>query len=83
MVAGPRRGDHLTALTDQDRCVTVLHRGTAIWVPQRLRIEVRMMIDEARGDDPPGGIDGPLGGGAVVSPDADNSSLMHRHVGLE
>ena len=53
MVAGPRRRDDLAALTDQDRGVAVLHRGTAIRIPQRLRIEVRVVIDESRGDDPP------------------------------
>ena len=83
MVAGTRRGDHLAALADQDRCVAVLDRGTAIRIPQRLRIEVRMVVDEAWGDDAPAGFDGPPGGGAIVSADADNSSLMHRHVGLE
>ncbi len=42
-----------------------------------------MMIDEAWRDDPPAGIDGPLGRRAIISANADNSSLMHRHIGLE
>ena len=61
MVAGPRRRDHLAALADQDRGVAVLHRGTAIRIPQRLRIEMRVVIDESRSDDPPVGVDGALG----------------------
>ena len=82
MVAGPRRRDDLAALTDQDRGVAVLHRGTAIRIPQRLRIEVRVVIDEARRDDPSASVDGALGA-AVVFADPHNFSLMHRHVRLE
>ena len=79
MVVRARRGDDLTALTDQDRRVAVLHRGTAIRVPQRLRIKMGVVIDKAWGDDPAVSVDR-APGGAIVFADPYNLSFMHRHV---
>ena len=82
MVARTRRRDDLAALADKDRGVAVLDRGTAIRIPQGLRIEVCMVIDETRGDHPACGVYGTLRA-AVVFPYADNLSLVYRHVRLE
>ena len=82
VVAGPRRCDHLTALADKDRGVAVLDRGAAIRIPKRLRIEMRMVIDESRSNDPPVSIDGAPGCGVVFA-DPHNLSLVHRHVCAE
>src|SRR4029077_1460105 len=79
VVVGTRRGDDLAALADKDRGVAVLNRGAAIRIPKRLRIKMRVVIDESWSNDPPVSIDGAPGGGVVFA-DPHNSSLVHRHV---
>ena len=82
-VAGTHRRDHLAALADDDRGVAVMHPGAAIGVPYRLRVEMGVVVDKARRDDAPRGIDRPLGGGAVRLADADDLAVLHGHIGLE
>jgi hypothetical protein len=48
-----------------------------------LRIEMRVVINEAGGDHAPGGVDDALGGGAISLPDADNLAVLYRDIGLE
>src|SRR5262249_30233392 len=82
-VSGPRGGDDLAALADDDRRMSVLHRRATIGIPDRLRIEMSVMIDEPRSDDAPLGVDDALGRSAFVLSDADDFPLMHAAMGLE
>jgi hypothetical protein len=56
-VAWARRRDDLAALADNDRRMAVVHRGATVRIPNRLRIEMGMMVDEPGSDDPPFGVD--------------------------
>ena len=80
-VAGPRRGEDLAALADDHRRMPVLHRGAAIGVPDRLWVEMGMVVDEAGGDDPALGVDPALGGGPGIAADADDLAVGYRHIG--
>jgi hypothetical protein len=42
-----------------------------------------VVVDKARGDDPPGRVDRALGGGAIIFADADNPAVLHRYIGVE
>src|SRR5437763_225971 len=82
-VARPHRRDDLAALADDDRGMTVMHPRAAIGVPHRLRVEMGVMVDKTRRDDPPGGIDRALGGRAVVFADPDDPAVLDRDIGLK
>src|SRR5258708_39258987 len=51
--------------------------------PPRVRVEVRVMVEDPGGDDAPRRIDRPLGGGAVRFADSNDLSVLHGDVGIE
>ncbi len=75
-------GEADTAVADDDRGDAVQVRRRAERVPGDLRVEVRVDVDEARGDDLAAGVDD-LGGGAVVLAHGGNSVPGDGDVGLE
>src|SRR5439155_10813636 len=79
-IAGPDRGDDLAALADDDRGVAVVHPRAAIRVPDRLRIEMGMMVDKPGRHDAPLGVDRPLGGSAGIFADPDDLAVLYRHI---
>src|SRR5215471_6653858 len=78
-VARPHRSDNLTALTDDDGSMAVVNPRAAIGVPDRLRVEMGVVIDEPRGDDAPFRIYRPFAGCAVMFSDPDYFPPLHRH----
>src|SRR6202022_931924 len=71
----------LPAAAGDDGGVAVVPPRATIGVPDRLRIEMGMMIDEARRHDAPLGIDRPLGGSTGIFADPDNLAVLHRNIG--
>ena len=68
------------AVARQNRGDTVPHRGRAELVPERLRVVVRVQIDDPRRDEEPIGIDG-RGRRAPDLPDLHDRPVLDRHVG--
>src|SRR5262249_5715289 len=79
MVSRPRRSEHLSALAHDHTGVAVLHGVTAQWVPERLRIIMRVMVNEPRGDGPPLRIDDARGGFIELATPY-NLSIVYRHI---
>ena len=81
-VSGTDRSDDRAALADDDRSVAVEGGRVHDGVPHALGIEVGMVIDKARGDDPAVGVD--YAGGGLVEPSHPHDlAAAHRDVGPE
>src|SRR5579875_3499863 len=82
LIARPHRRDDLAALADDHGGMTVQQRGAAIRIPQRLWIEMGVMIDKARRDDAPVGVDNLVGDPAELA-DRDDFALLDRNIRIK